>query len=56
MIHINKIPGSSPASGGISPLEQLRPIFKLGISNFGVCVKQILKRRRWAFLARFLIS
>ena len=35
---------------------RLRPIFKLRISEFGVWVKQILKRRRWAFLARRLIS
>ena len=34
----------------------LRPIFKLRIYNSGIWVKRILKRRRWAFLARRLIS
>ena len=29
--------------------------FKLRISKFGVWVKQIIKRRRWAFLAHRLI-
>ena len=31
---------------------QLRPIFKLRIYNSGIRVKQILKERRWAFLAQ----
>ena len=34
----------------------VRPIFELRISDFGIWVKQILKRRRWAFLAHRLIS
>ena len=33
----------------------LRPMFILRISKFGIRVKQILKRRRWMFLARRLI-
>ena len=36
-------------------MDQIRPSFKLRISKFGVWAKQILKRRRWAFLARRLI-
>ena len=34
----------------------VRPIFVLRIFKFGVWVKLILKRRRWIFLARRLIS
>ena len=34
----------------------IRPIFKLRIFKFGVWAEQILKRRRWIFLARRLIS
>ena len=38
-------------------LRSIRSIFKLRISKFGVWVKQILKQRRWAFLAhRLLLS
>ena len=37
-------------------IYNIRPIFKLRISKFGVWVKQILKRRRWAFLVHRLIS
>ena len=39
----------------VSP-QIIRPIFKLRISKIGVWVKQILKRRRWIFLAHRLIS
>ena len=34
----------------------IRPIFKLRIYNSGFRAKQILKRRRWIFLAHRLIS
>ena len=34
----------------------LRSIFKLRISEFGVCVRRTLKRRRWVFLVHRLIS
>ena len=37
-------------------IRVLRSIFKLRIFEFGVWVKRILKRRRWTFLARRLIS
>ena len=33
-----------------------QPIFVLRIFKFGVRAKQILKRKRWIFLARRLIS
>ena len=59
VLHSHAIPiaeGVNLISIPSSKREIVRRMFVLRTSKFGFCVKQILKRRRWAFIVHRLIS